>query len=651
MSQYFGVVEIVKPFPLDVSEFTFYAPFVVFSQVTTNSTFASTSYFTTTFGAADETNKEVLNIKSIIRDLVNNYSQQDTLADCLSNETSFYFDTTDQLLYIHVEHDVNFFAADWHFGKVFGFTTDEVRQFNGIDYLPEVISIPNLKREVDPIYISKASLWGGDIVMRNDQVVGGSTIGIFDGETGLNGQQVDILFGQDGDDYTDLIGVSRNFIENIELNLSEARLITKDMREKESIKIPTEKFSLSDYPDMDPDRDGKIKPMAWGYVRGVKGFCTNDLEGALAAKVFYFSPFTTITVYKKVDDLWVAVVPTASDATAGTKTLAVADAHIDGDGTKGLNEIMAIGTFINYSNPADIISDINNRYLSITYNSSNYNTTEWAAEKAYLADTGLYLEDARDIWDVIEQIQNSSTVGFFYWIDYNKRTIRINNPNRIEVDSIEAVELLNNGILPVNLNSDQFATHAVIKYNQHYAKGEWLNIENRDYYNEAFAKFWREKQYPTDQEDQDSGLETGLVNESDAEDKGTIIMDDLSDVRPIFNLLVQDKDFFNLRIFDIINAEISFPGIKIGDEYSEEDLIVDEIVAGEEEIIYTDDDTEEDIEIIVDWSHRDIVKSYREFFGWQRLQIIGLNPDFKNGYMEIIGRQRDYSDAWDIIFP
>lgn len=58
-----------------------------------------------------------------------------------------------------------------------------------------------------------------------------------------------------------------------------------------------------------------------------------------------------------------------------------------------------------YDNPADIIADLNDRVANIEYNATNYNQTEWTAEKASLADVSLYMDEPKRLYEWIELLK------------------------------------------------------------------------------------------------------------------------------------------------------------------------------------------------------------------------------------------------------
>ena len=108
----FSVVEIDKTFSYEGS-FTPYSPYVLSSIVTVGAGLQAESiatYWTTTFGADGTYNNESQQIESMTLDSIFELTKQDSLVDCQSQQSSFYFDATLQVLYVHIAHTDNLLA-------------------------------------------------------------------------------------------------------------------------------------------------------------------------------------------------------------------------------------------------------------------------------------------------------------------------------------------------------------------------------------------------------------------------------------------------------------------------------------------------------------------------------------------------------------
>jgi hypothetical protein len=635
MADFFAVVELLKYYILDNDMLVSTNAFTYAAKLKTDTILDS--YFTTLYGAIDNTGKkEILLIKGITVNYTVPYTLQTSIVDCEDSEESFYFDIATQTIYIHINHNLNPYSCIIEYGRVFGFTNDKVRNFNGSNYLPLIKSLPTFRLKVDPLKYTKQSFFGGNIVFKNVPI-DGSDNGDFDSNQEFTGNDVFIYIGEDGDAYNDLYLVTNNYIENTKISMDEVIVITKDKREQQSVPIPTATFSSTDFPDIDEDLEGEIIPIAYGFLHMVPGICVNSNNSG--NKKFYFSiisypgiPIPAPVFRVLSDEKWEAIVPTVTDYANGFATFAIADIHVDGDNTKGIKQVSCTANFDDILLAPAVIADLNDKYLNITYNASNYNLAEWNAETLNLANTGIYINEQKDLWKWIEKLQNASTVGFQYFFDNGVRTIRLDNPNRNPVKTIYAVEILNE--LKFDNNDDEYATNAVIEYNRSYTTDRTAKFENGTYFNEVMRKHRKSKQYESEVLSSNIGI---------AENKSIIIMEDLQKERLTGKILVHGKEFFSLRLFDIINVECSKPGIKTGQEVN--DLYIHTDDPADDLYIHTDDPAD-DYYIHVDWLQRDIVINYREFLGWQRFQIIGLQPNFNTGNVQIEVRQRDYSDLF-----
>ena len=136
------------------------------------------------------------------------------------------------------------------------------------------------------------------------------------------------------------------------------------------------------------------------------------------------------------------------------------------------------------------------------------------------------------------------------------------------------------------------------------------------------------------------------MNRGEAVDKSIIIMEDQQKTRFIIPVVLSDMKYFDLRIFDIVEIELSYPGEKYKTEYVDQKLIKfsGDIPDG---ILVTR--SSNDVWKKINYRRRDIYINKREFIGWQRMQVIGLLPDFTTGTINVILRQRDYSDKYEEI--
>jgi hypothetical protein len=168
------------------------------------------------------------------------------------------------------------------------------------------------------------------------------------------------------------------------------------------------------------------------------------------------------------------------------------------------------------------------------------------------------MDDTKKLYEWIELMQNGSDPGFRYE-DRDKITLRIDDPDRTPTVTINPVDIRNSDI-PVEQNAQLYASSAIVKYSKNHRHGHYNQVSNTDYEDDVIREH-RIKKIET--------YETLLTNSTDATTKAARIMADISEIRPIVTLVVQDSLYPNPRIYDTINATVSLliQGNRLPDAY------------------------------------------------------------------------------------
>lgn len=533
----FTIAEIAKTFLAE--DFVPLTSWVYSKQITLTQAEIDSSYWVAWGGTIDY-NQEAKSISSVYLDFILNLSEMDNLIDCQAQEESFYFDSVNQILYIHVTHTENPFAQTIETGLLFGYCSDKVRYFGNQEYKPILLSIPTITQSADPLQYDIMAFSGGSVVLSND--------GEFDTFEKLYGNTIRLKIGKDGDDYTDLITIFSGYIKDYTTTTKDITIDIGDNREKLQIEYPTQVFdSLTGLVE---DSNGTIIPDGYGTVIQVPAYPI--LIGSGTVTFQWGQSVTLITqVYVEQDDKITAVAH-SNFSTSGTFTLTDANAYVDGNNTKGLRKVYVTGVMRNLTNPADIIVDLNARLANIQYNSTNYNLTEWESEKTALADVSLYMGDSKSLYDWISLLQSGSTWGFRYE-DSGKRTIRRDDPDRATVTFDDGTSLITpveirNSDIPIDQNAELYATSCIVKYGYNHRTKTYAQVENTDYKDSVLQEHRIEKILT---------IESLLTNKTDAEAKALRIMQDQSKVRPIITLELEVSKYTTPRIYDMIEAQVS----------------------------------------------------------------------------------------------
>ncbi len=592
MANFITVIEYAKKLDLDKYKFIYEEPFI-YRQ--TLSFYNYSSYFTEIYGAANDVNSVKRNIISVT---VNNidYALKTSYADMEADDESFYFDILNQVLYIHLNHAYHIFAYEIYAGMVVGFANKgnqdgSIKYYNDIPYLPLVKKVPSLNISIKPGVYRLLAFFGGSVTLDNLPNDFIDMAGYWDAAYLDNPQNnlINLLYGNVDDTYASLLQFAQFKITSSKINLREAQFRLKDRRSLLTQKLPTEYFNNNDYPDIDEDLIGEVVPLAFGVNFGVPGICIDTATGG--AKTFKVPAIDTLfdVWVQDVNEIWERVTPTAIDDANGLITIAEADIYEGGVDTGNLLKVKVDGCFImpiTYCNPGDIIKYILDEYCGVNYDASNYDMAEWQEESDYLEDVGIYIDEKKTIYEIIEILQDSSNFGFYFEHIYNTRTLRIDNPNRAVARIIQAVE--NFEEQEYEIKEDDYFSKVSIKYRPDRGSGRYRQYTNSDY-EEAVLREYGNQEIESDKTQLQSAEEQCAI------DRSIIIMEDRQKARFLTSCSLFGLEAFAYRVLDIIS-------IDFGSYYITRDRDLDS----------TD--------------RRD-----REFIGVQRCKIISVNPDLQKG--------------------
>jgi hypothetical protein len=200
---------------------------------------------------------------------------------------------------------------------------------------------------------------------------------------------------------------------------------------------------------------------------------------------------------------------------------------------------------------SDIIIDLNLRYLGDVYNSDNYNIPEWTTETAFLTSGGIVFKEQIYLHDAVRILQNGSNVGFRYEIDAsNKRTIRIDDPDRVKTGWIYNVDIQNIDTLPVKSNSSLVYANVEVKHSQSFNSGRFLTVDNDDFRDQVLRDY---------KEQDTKTIETVLNNATDANSRAAYEALKVSKIPRIITLVLSGEDSLKIRILDTRDVEAT-PG-------------------------------------------------------------------------------------------
>lgn len=533
------------------SQFFYYQPFV---YQAIPGRFTGVDFWLSLFGVPDNTVSDNLNVLEFLVSPAIIYDQAASFEDCIATSESWHWDYATQVLTVHFGQDVSVIHDTLLYGEADGYSDDNVVYIDGIEYLPLIEQTPEIAAQQDIVDYELLASVVGSITLRNqiNRQTGQGYLDFLISEN-VYGNAVNLYTVPDtgGDltraDMTQRIGA---VVDDYDISQRSVTIRFKDKRQSQSQVIPTDIFTIADYPDIDDQTANTVIPLMYGVCREVPATCTNSTTSSGAVAFRAALSLTSIgTVYVQENDVWTVVTPASTSLATGEFTLSEADGRDTSGNVLPCKLVDAEG--ISVASATDIIVDMNQRYLGLNFNSSHYDTTEWAAEETALSAVGLFIDSETEIPTVIRDLQNGSNVGFRYEIKPDgRRTIRIDDETRTPVLHIPNLAIRNRDEIPVSTDSELLIAELRVKYGKSYESGRFLSIKDTSMGDTVEAAY-RQRPYKE--------IETLLVSESDAEDRVQYMTDRFSTIRGIVDIDVMGSEYQNLRIYDIITAELT-PG-------------------------------------------------------------------------------------------
>ncbi len=483
------------------------------------------------------------------------YTEQVDYADVVTTEKSWYYDGNNFILYIHcVDND----EPQIHYpiiGMIIGIS-NKGGYYDGLFYEPRLKEVMTIDKSKDSLYYGIIRYDGGSMSFRNND-------GFFDGilDNIIAGQPIRGKFGGDDLAYGDFEDVFTCYIENAFLDVDEFNVSVIDNRKKLSLKLPINKFKkgtggFPEYQYLDDDDIGKDIPLGYGEIYHAPVICVNKTQTGTPGRIFKVCDTSmhngiedVIAFYKKVDDGYTTVAFTEQLADGTVTITDVAWKADGGDKKKYVCDYKGVKTGATYlQNPLDIIADIFTVFLSVVYNDTNYNTTEWVIATAHeMSDNiGLFLGKQKRIDDIIEMISNG--LGNFIVQDDTKFTFRIFDEDKAITATVDKEEMLQSGGLPqINWDGAEFLSSANIGYKRDWSKNTYRWYLKDDLRNKIYSEY---KRYS------DEDFETLLTNETDAIKRAEHMMNLYQIIPPIYDITTKTQ-YIQTEIMDMMNFQVN----------------------------------------------------------------------------------------------
>ena len=530
------ILELTRYFTL--RSFTVYSAFVVRCLPARRTTAA---WWTDTFGAEGYDSTLEMNISAIVQNPNVSYSEASSVADCLAQPLSFFWDGTNQQLYIHLSPHIMPTIDSFSSGATTGYTDRGVAYIDDVAYLPLLEGIPSLAQQADLKEYGQMAFISGAVDLINS---GAQFDGIINDAIHNNDVFIYHLKNNKGTMHysrSELVRLANLYVENYTFSLAKFSIDVQDKRKAMNAQL------------LDIDDDGKPYPLLYGSIAAAKATVVDDSGVPVVYRLAkHMTSLGTVQCLGEYG--WTNAPVISSDLEAGTFTVSAIYARSPGNGIGADNgsvlECRLIGPEgIPNTSAADVIRDMNHRLLGIEYTSSNYDIDNWQVAESRLSPIGVLYTSQQEIYAAIADIQNACNLGFRYDIGPDGlRRIVFDDWDKEPVVHIPWHQIKDNLTLTARSDSTLLAASVVVKWGHDYYEDAWSTITDASAFDQVAMLY---RQTPTME------IETFLTSGASAEQRAAFAVSRFSNVLVTCELTISGDEWFSLAIYDIITIELS----------------------------------------------------------------------------------------------
>jgi hypothetical protein len=341
-------------------------------------------------------------------------------------------------------------------------------------------------------------------------------------------------------------------VEDFQLEGGRISIAIQDKRKGLSRTLPIHQFEAATYPSIDDNNIGAGIPIAYGQIRNAPAICVNEKEALSGSTGLYYFKLADATyhpIYAVTTVYCEGSSGTVAACTAGNVNLNAATFSLNAEQYEPGRDVTA--DFSGYADTAgalienglDIIADLMAWLAGVSYDAVNYDTTEWAAERASAETMCLYIEDETQLVDAIADLC-ASVPGIFLVQDDDLYTFKRFDADKAVDRTIRADELL--GPPTLTNESDEFLTSVLVKYSKDWAEDKWKSYVDATREQEGYRQYKRRKQQT---------FETLLTGGTAAATFGAVIMDQHDAIVPTYHIQTKTQNI-DLELEDVVDAEL-----------------------------------------------------------------------------------------------
>lgn len=534
------ILELVRFYSL--RSFTQYAPFTYKCLPARRTT---ADWWTVTFGGPADDSNLTTNIGSILEPPNIFYSQVYSIADTIAQNRSFFWDSANQILYLHIDQNTLPVVESFASGITFGYTDSNVIYIDNVLYEPLLKSIPSLAQQADLAEYKQMAFINGELVLDN---TGGHFDSILE----------DSIYGNDAfiyqlDTQPDIIDYPRSalkqlaslYVEDYQHSIEEFSITVQDQRKSHNANLLLQSFY-----------DGNPVPVIYGPITSVPAKMIDDTLIPVSFRVA--TELTSLgTIECEGDFGWQAVTPISYDLANGTFLLSATFARSPGNGLgEDTGSVLpcrvrnCIG--IPNSSVLDVIKHINSSVLGIEYNASNYDLSAWASASALLCPVGVVFNQQQEVYKAIATLQNGANLGFRYEISpEGLRSVRIDDWQRSIDHTVFWEDIKDNLTLRTVTDSTLIAAVVAVDYLHDYTEDAWTRYVNNRLYDEVLLKY---RQGPT------LTIEALMLTEAFAQQRSEFALERYASIPRRVAVMLHGKEWYGVQIYDMLAIELAIPG-------------------------------------------------------------------------------------------
>ena len=409
-------------------------------------------------------------------------TQRTTLADCRSNTGSWFYDTTNNRIYVNATGGVSPYTRTIQAIYQLYFSSHPVI-FNDTYYEPRIEAIPNLSLRVEEKFTGVQQLGGGSVSFNNGD-------GYFDDIVGLqwSAGQTTIKYGADHISamaYADyqIIGTWLN--ENWAITRDKFSLSLTEFKIKIKNKIPNTLYTRDAYPNIREKDIGRALQLAYGSIKDAAPVVKDVASRTFKLAGHAIVGIDAISVKNTSTGAWVAVSPTSTNLTTAEFTLSATDWTVNSDVSVNFRGKSTGVTLM--ENASDIVKDILLNYIlepstnidsdSFTnaYNDLDGGAYGFTTTRQTFGAISIYIDKPIEASKVISSI-NSSVGAYLFADSTGKYFYRVFSPVRSE----GLIEFVDNDIISISRDVDSAViTKATVKYAKRHITG-WDEIKTHE---------------------------------------------------------------------------------------------------------------------------------------------------------------------------